>query len=111
MSRNISFALTGWLAGVLTSLIMGYVWPLIFPAIVNVEHYYGAGPGMLVIIGVVVLVMSPAALSGGYIGSRLSLEGGETGQRVIAAIFGVLFTIPFACVVLLYFTGWGFGIS
>ena len=111
MSRNVSYALTGWLAGVVTTLVMGFAWPTIFPAIVNVEHYYGDGPGLITIVGIGLLVMSPASLVGGLIGGRVSLEGGELGQRIIAAIFGVLFTMPFACVVLLFFTGFGFGLS
>ncbi|MCP5096631.1 MAG: hypothetical protein GY943_13845 [Chloroflexi bacterium] len=111
MSRNISYAITGWLAGVVTTLVMGFVWPTIFPAIVNVEHYYGDGPSLITIIGIVLLVMSPASLVGGIIGGRLSIEGGEGSQRMIAAIFGILFTLPFACVVFLFFTGFGFGIS
>ena len=111
MSRNVSYALTGWLAGVVTILVMGFAWPFIFPAIVNVDHYYGDGPGLLTIIGIILLVMTPASLLGGLIGGRVSLEGGDMQHRLIAVVFGVLFTIPFACVGLLYFTGWGFSIS
>jgi hypothetical protein len=48
----------------------------IFPAIVVVEHYYGGGPG-LTIIGVSLLLASPAAI-GGLIGSRIPREGGQT---------------------------------
>ena len=57
MSRNISYALTGWLAGVATIVVMSVVWPLIFPAIVNIDHYYGAGPSLpvIVIIGLLVI--------------------------------------------------------
>ncbi len=111
MSRNVSYALTGWLAGVVTTLVMGFGWPLAFPAIVNVEHYYGDGPSLITIVGIALSVMSPASLVGGLIGSRVSLEGGEMGQRLIAAIFGVIFTVPCGCVVFLFFTGYGFGIS
>ena len=111
MSQNISFALTGWVAGILTTLVMGFAWQFAFPGIVNVEHYYGDGPSLITIIGIAALVMSPAALAGGIIGGRISVEGGEIGRRLFAAIFGVFLTMPFACVVLMYFTGWGFGIS
>lgn len=111
MSRNISYALTGWLAGAVTMIIMGFIWPKIFPAIVNVEHYYGAGPNLISIIGIALLVMSPVSLLGGLIGGRVSIEGGEWGQRAISAIFGIIFTIPVSCGVYLYFTGYGFGIS
>ncbi len=111
MSQNASYALTGWLAGVVTTLVLGFAWPIIFPGIVNVEHYYDEGPGLLTIIGLSLLVMTPASLVGGLIGGRVSVEGGEMGQRIIAAIFGVVFTIPCGCVVLLFFTGYGFSIS
>jgi len=111
MSRNISYALTGWLAGVMTLLIMGFLWPQVFPGIVNVEHYYGDGPNLITIIGIALLVMTPASLIGGLIGGRVSIEGGEGSQRLIAVVFGSLFTMPFACVVLMYFTGFGFSIS
>ena len=111
MSRNISYALTGWLAGIVTVVVMGLVWPSVFPGIVNVDHYYGAGPSLPMIIFIASLVISPASLVGGFIGGRVTIEGGEMTQRGIAAIFGVFFAIPFACVVLMYFTGWGFSIS
>ena len=110
MSRNVSYALTGWLAGAVTILVMGFAWPFIFPAIVNVEHYYGDGPSLLAIIGIVLLLMTPLSLIGGLIGGRVSLEGGDLQHRVIAAVFGIIFTIPCGCVALLYFTGWGFSI-
>ena len=111
MSRNVSYALTGWLGGMLATLVLGFVWPRIFPGIVNVENYYGDGPGLLAIIGINLLVMTPAALIGGLIGGRVSIEGGEMSQRLIAVIFGVIFTIPLNCVGFLYFTGYGFSIS
>jgi hypothetical protein len=110
MSRNISYAITGWLAGVMTMLVMGYLWPKIFPAIVNVGHYYGDGPNLITIIGIAVLVMSPASLVGGLIGGRVTIEGGEISQRMISAIFGIIFTMPISCAVYLYFTGYGFSI-
>lgn len=111
MSRNVSYALTGWLAGVLFTIAMGFIWPQVFPGIVNVEHYYGAGPNLITIIGIALLIISPASLLGGFIGGRVSIEGGEMGQRLIAAIFGIIFTIPFGCVLYLFFTGYGFSIS
>lgn len=111
MSRNISYALSGWLAGVVTVFVLGFTWQYAFPAVVNVEHYYGDGPGLLAIIGIALLLVTPLSLIGGLIGGRISLEGGDLQQRLIAAVFGVIFTIPCGCVVLLYFTGWGFSIS
>ncbi len=111
MSRNLSYALTGWLAGGVATVVLGFLWPTIFPGIVNVEHYYGDGPGLLTIIGLGLLLMSPLSLVGGFLGGRVSIEGGEASQRMIAAIFGIIFTIPCGCAVFLFFTGYGFGIS
>lgn len=111
MSRNFSYAVTGWIAGIISSVIIGFTWPKIFPAIINISHYYGEGPNLITIIGIVLLVMSPAALIGGLIGGRVSLEGGERSQRLIAAIFGIIFTVPVGCGVYMYFTGFGFSIS
>jgi acid phosphatase family membrane protein YuiD len=49
---------------------------------------------------------SPAALVGGLIGSRVPKEGGQTEQFIMAAIFGVILALPFACMGLWFFTGW-----
>ena len=103
---NISHAITGWIGGVLGTLIIGFAWPIIFPAIVNVDHYYGTGPGLVTILGIAIMVITPASLVGGLIGSRISMEGGSTSQRVFAAIFGFILSSPCACMSLWYFTGW-----
>jgi hypothetical protein len=105
--RNaLTFALTGWLAGALLVLAIGFVWPSIFPAIVVVEHYYGAGPSLLTIIVFSILLASPGGLIGGWIGSRIPREGGRTEQFYMAGIMGILFSLPFACMMLWLFTGW-----
>jgi hypothetical protein len=70
------------------------------------DHYYGFGPSLLTIIGLALLISSPGALAGGVIGSRLPREGGQTEQYVMAAIMGVVFALPFACMGLWFFTGW-----
>jgi len=89
----------------MSTLGLGLAWPIIFPAIVRPEHYYGAGPGLLQIIGITLVIASPAALIGGLIGGHLSIEGGERGQRLIAIIFGIIFSSPFGCGGLWFFTG------
>jgi hypothetical protein len=103
--RSLSYALTGWIAGVVTTLVLGLSWPIIFPAIVRPEHYYGAGPGLFQILGIVLAIASPAALIGGLIGGNLSVEGGERGQRLIAIIFGIIFSVPCSGGGLWFFTG------
>ena len=104
--RPLLYALTGWVANVGFTLGLGFLWPIIFPGIVNVEHYYGAGPSLPVIIGMVILLASPAALIGGFVGSRLPIEGGQKTQMLTAAVFGILVAFPCGCWGLWVFSGW-----
>ena len=104
--RALTFALTGWLVGAIFILFLGLVWPSIFPAIKIVEHYYGSGPNLLTIIGLSILLASPGGLIGGLLGGRIPKEGGRTEQYIMAGIMGILFSVPFACMMLWFFTGW-----
>lgn len=104
--RPFTFALTGWLVGAIAVLMIGFSWPAIFPAIVVVEHYYGAGPDLLTIILFSVILASPGGLIGGIIGSRIPREGGQREQFYMAGILGIIFSLPFACMILWFFTGW-----
>lgn len=106
ITRTLSLALTGWAAGVIAGIGVGFCWPTIFPAIVRNDHYYGAGPSLSVIIGLVSIFASPAALVGGLIGGRIPREGGRTDEFIMAVIFGVLLSLPFTCYGLWFFTGW-----
>lgn len=105
MRHQLSFAAIGWLAGILSTVVLGLIWPIIFPAIINIENYYGSGPGLITIIGITLLLITPAALIGGLIGGRLSVEGGAGGQRLIAIILGVIFAAPCGCFGYWFFTG------
>jgi len=104
--KALTFALTGWLVGTISVLVIGFVWPSIFPAVVAVEHYYGAGPNLLTIIAFSILLASPGGLIGGLIGSRIPKEGGRTEQFYMAGFMGILFSVPLACMMLWLFTGW-----
>ena len=104
--RPLVYALTGWVVGAIATISVGLSWPSIFPAIGVVEHYYGAGPNLFTIIGFGILLASPGGLLGGLIGSRIPREGGQTEQFMMAAIMGIIFSLPFACMVLWFFTGW-----
>jgi hypothetical protein len=106
IKQTLSYALAGWTAGVIATIGVGLYWPTIFPAIVRNDHYYGAGPGLLWIIGFAAILASPAALIGGMIGGWIPREGGRTDEYIMAVIFGVLLSIPFACYGLWFFTGW-----
>lgn len=104
--RPFKFALAGWAAGVAATVGLGLYWPTIFPAIVEIDHYYGAGPGLFLIIALTLIIVSPGAFIGGLIGSRVPKEGGRTEQFIMAAVFGVILALPFACYGLWFFTGW-----
>ncbi len=103
---TLSYALIGWVAGVVATVGVGLYWPTIFPAIVRNDHYYGAGPGLPFIIAIAVLFASPAALIGGMIGGWIPKEGGRTDEYIMAMIFGVFLATPFACYGMWFFTGW-----
>jgi hypothetical protein len=103
---QVRLAIRGWVAGALATLIMGLIWPLAFPAIVRINHYYGAGPGLPVILLIMLVLVTPAALVGGLIGARVSREGGQSGQRMAAVLGGIIAAVPFGCGALWYFTGW-----
>lgn len=106
IKQTLSYALAGWAAGVIATIGVGLCWPTIFPAIVRNEHYYGAGPGMPFIIGLVSLFASPVALIAGMIGGWVPKEGGRREEYIMAAIFGVILSIPFICYGFWFFTGW-----
>jgi hypothetical protein len=104
--KPLAFALTGWLVGAIAIIVIGFFWPKIFPAIVVVEHYYGAGPGLFTIVIFSILLASPGGLVGGLIGSRIPREGGQNEQFIMAGLMGIIFSLPFACLILWFFTGW-----
>ena len=104
--RSLKFALTGWFIGALAAIVVGFSWPSIFPAVVVVQHYYGAGPGLFAIIIFSILLASPGGLIGGLIGSRIPREGGLREQYYMAGVMGIIFSLPFACMILWFFTGW-----
>lgn len=103
---TLSYALRGWVAGIITTAGVGILWPTIFPAVVRIEHYYGAGPSLPMIIGIVMMYATPAALFGGMIGGWIPKEGGVADETILAMIFGTLLALPFACYGLWFFTGW-----
>jgi hypothetical protein len=104
--RPLKFALIGWVTAIIATVVVGLTWPAIFPAIVVVDHYYGAGPDLLTIIIFSAILASPGGLIGGLIGSRIPREGGQTEQAYMAGIMGILFSLPFGCLILWFFTGW-----
>jgi hypothetical protein len=100
------FALTGWLAGGLAILLLGMIWPAIFPGILRSNHYYNDYPNLFLILLVAILTATPATLIGGVVGGRLAREGGQREQVIIAIIGGIVVALPFGCYGLWVFSGW-----
>ena len=101
MRQHALFACIGWIAGVGSTLGMGFV---IFPAIVPGTHFAGTGLDWL-ILGLVAIPASTAALIGGLVGGRLANEGGRNTQLLMAALIGVMLAMPVSCVAF-WVTGW-----
>src|SRR5262245_25322028 len=101
-----TFAAAGWAAGVAATLLLGLAWPTAFPGIVNNSHYYGAGPGLPLIILGALVAASPAAAVGGLLGSRIIREGGRTEQMAAAGLAGIFLALPCACLSFWWFTGY-----
>ena len=92
------FALIGWIAGLLCTLIIGLLWPAIFPGIIRPEDYT-VGPALSLPTSIVItmFITSLPALLGGLIGGNLPREGGRREQWFAAALGGIILTIPFGC--------------
>lgn len=103
--KNLRYPLAGWVAGIVTVLALTAFWPTIFPGITNTEHYDSPPIAIPLILGTTFVIVTPIALLGGLIGSRLPREGGETEQMLVAIIVGALLSVPFVCGSLWFFTG------
>jgi len=58
-----------------------------------------------IVLAIVLLIVSPAALVGGLIGGRMPREGGRGSQILLAVIMGIVLAMPFSCLGFWY-TGW-----
>jgi hypothetical protein len=101
MRQNLLFALTGWVAGLCSILGVALI---VFPALLGTSKSIRTVPDLLA-LALVVLLVSPAALAGGLIGSRVSKEGGRSGQMIMAAVVAIIAAVPLSCVAFWY-TGW-----
>jgi predicted MFS family arabinose efflux permease len=91
-------ALAGLVVGWLVTVGFNYIWQLVIP----IEDRAGVGPFHLEALGVILLAVGLPAIAGGVIGGRVSKEGGVKNQLLLAAIFGALFVLPFACFIFWY---------
>ena len=106
MKKNILFAFRGWLAALVTTVMLGLIWPQIIPGIVHGNHYYGDAMGLPLIILVVFIQVSPLALIAGLIGGNIPKEGGKAEQNLMAMIFGVMLALACGVYGFLSFSGW-----
>jgi len=93
-------ALTGLVAGSLTTLGLSFLWLKLFPVIDRT----GQGPGLPLVLLILLGILSPVSAIGGLIGGAVPKEGGRKDQLIYAVIISVFLTIPFA-IFLLWYTG------
>ena len=91
-------ALTGLVAGWLATVGFNFIWQKVIP----IEERTSIGPYQLTAFGVILLAVALPAIAGGVIGGRMPKEGGVKNQLILAAIFGALFVLPFACFIFWY---------
>lgn len=103
--KNLRYPAAGWIAGLGMVLFLTWLWPAIFPSLTNIERYEAPPIPLTVILMTSLVVATPAALIGGFIGSRIPREGGETEQTITAVLIGAILSIPFVCGSLWFFTG------
>jgi MFS family permease len=101
------FAFVGWVTGVLALILLSLVWPNVLPGFVHYNHYdpTGPAPNLVLIVAVILAAASLPAIIGGVIGGRISKEGGNRQQLLMAAIFGIILALPVGCFGLWLFSG------
>ena len=77
-------ALTGWVAGLITLIILSFLWRLVIPVVDRT----GQGMGVVGVLVWILKYVSPVALIGGIIGGLLPREGTRKDQIIYAALFG-----------------------
>jgi hypothetical protein len=89
---------TGWVVGLLTTLGLSFLWLNIIPVVERTGH----GPGLPVILLIIMGIVSPVAGAGGLFGGMIPKEGGRKDQTIYAAIFGAFLTTPLALFIFWY---------
>ena len=93
-------AITGCIIGILTTLMLSFLWLNVIPVVDRT----GQGPGLPMILLILMGIVSPVSIIGGLLGGMIPKEGGRKDQVIYAAIFGAFLTTPFA-LFLLWYTG------
>jgi hypothetical protein len=100
-SHHLINALSGWAAGLLTTILFSLLWKQILPVVDRT----GEGASLLPAILIILTLLTPITLAGGVIGGRVPREGGARQMIIYALVFGCLFALPFSCF-LFWYTGW-----
>jgi len=103
----ILIAIIGWVAGLLTTFALGFIWLHVFPVVDRVIP--GAGilgeiSYLIQFVIYVIWIISPVAIIGGIIGGLIPREGTRKDQLVYAAIISGALTTPVA-LFFLWYTG------
>ncbi len=93
-------ALTGWIIGALTVLVLGFIWLNVIPVVDRT----GQGPGLPKVILALIGMVSPFSIIGGLLGGMIPKEGGRRDQAFYAAMIGGFITTPVA-LFLFWYTG------
>ncbi len=93
-------AFTGLVAGLFATVGFNYIWQEVIP--IEAEEAMRSGPFHLRVLVVILLAVALPAIAGGIIGGRIPREGGIKNQLILAAVFGLLFVLPFACFIFWY---------
>ena len=93
-------AFTGWIFGILTTLVLSFLWLNVIP----VMDRTGQGPGLPMIVLTLIEMVSPVSIIGGFLGGMIPKEGGRKDQAIYAAILSAFLTTPFA-LFLFWYTG------
>lgn len=91
-------ALTGLVAGSLTTLGLSFLWLRFLPVVDRT----GQGPGLPLVLLVILGILSPVSIIGGLVGGSIPKEGGRKDQTIYAVIISCFLTIPFALFTLWY---------
>jgi hypothetical protein len=93
-------ALTVWIIGILTTLVLSFLWLNVIPVVDRT----GQGTGLPMIVLILMGIVSPVSIIGGFLGGMIPKEGGRKDQAIYAAILGAFLTTPFA-LFLFWYTG------
>ncbi len=93
-------AFTGWVAGLITMLVLGYLWQHLIPVIDRT----GQGAGLIGVLLYIFGYVTPVSLIGGILGGLIPKEGTRRDQLIYAGLIGGALTTPLS-LFLYWYTG------